>query len=198
MLSLPRIIAVCGSKRSGKDTIAGILSHAYGYEHIKISQKLKDVCKTLFGFTDEQLETDTKEVVDARWRVSPRRVMQFLGTEVMQYALPQGLPEIKDGMLGRKFWIESTLEEIKRNPHKKYIISDLRFLHEEDVLKEHGAFIIKVQRFNTSASTDSHKSEQEFKFIQHHLNVDNYFTTKDELRTMMLESTATLFQHKDG
>ena len=45
---LPKIIAVCGYKRSGKDTIAKYLNKKYNYKHLKITYKLKECLKLLF------------------------------------------------------------------------------------------------------------------------------------------------------
>ena len=39
----PKIIAICGVMRSGKDTIANHLVENYGYENVKIADTLKRV-----------------------------------------------------------------------------------------------------------------------------------------------------------
>lgn len=161
---LPRIIAVCGLKRAGKDTVARILNETFGYEHLQISKPLKDACKLLFGFSNEQLETDEKEYVDPRWNVSPRRVMQFIGTEVFQYAIHRDLPDIC--ISPKEFWIRSVIDIIDHNPNKRYVISDLRFLHEEKLLKQRDVYIIKIIRTSYNESNmdnvDDHISEKEY------------------------------------
>lgn len=187
-LTLPRIVAICGGKRSGKDSVAQALVQAYGYEHVKISHRLKVACNAMFGFTYDQLETELKEQIDVNWGVTPRRVMQYLGTEVMQYQLPQGLPEIKSGNLGRCFWIHSTIADINQYPYKKYVISDLRFHHEVDILREHKALIIKVNR--PHLMSDSHASETEYKDIAADYEVNNAFSTVEELRAHVTQMPA--------
>jgi hypothetical protein len=173
-----RIIAICGARRSGKDYIANIFSRNE-YKHVKFSAKLKDMCRVLFDFTPDQLETDSKEAIDPRWGVSPRQMMQFLGTEVMQYALPQTFPQMD---LGREFWVRSTLASMEA--HKKYVISDLRFLHEERILRTYpDVCIIKVQRQRSDAEIlthiDSHPSEQEFYSIREDITINNNGTLED-------------------
>lgn len=184
---LPRIVAICGPKRSGKDTIATFLAETHGYEHIKISKKLKDMCKCLFDFSDDQLETDSKEVVDQRWGITPRHAMQFLGTEIMQYKINDLMPSI-----GRSFWIKSVIEDIRTHKDKKYVISDLRFLHEEALLRDENAFIIKVIRPSRHAlmgnMKDNHVSEKEFMEIREHIQIVNCYKSLDEFRRMMLDS----------
>lgn len=167
MQRLPQVIAICGAKRSGKDTIASIISEKYGYEHIKIAHKLKQVCKILFNFTDEQLECDCKEDVDPHWNISPRQAMQFIGTDVMQYEIQRILPNID-----RRFWIQSISRDIDMNKNTKYVISDLRFHHEVDELRKRNAMIIKIER-PTRSSIDSHISETEYLNISPDILVKN-------------------------
>jgi uridine kinase len=175
MATQARIIAICGMKRSGKDTLANIISEHYTYEHVKISKKLKDTCKLLFNFTDDQMEKDIKEEIDPRWGVSPRKCMQYFGTELMQYQI-QNLLNI-----GKKFWINSLLNEIDVNSSsKKYVISDLRFLHEYEEIKKRNGLIICVDRVKThssdqgvEATEDLHISEQEYKKFDYDLIIKN-------------------------
>lgn len=176
--NLPRVIALCGARRTGKDTVAGHLVAQYGYEHIKITAPLKAVCKTLFHFSDDQLETDIKEHVDERWGVSPRQVMQFLGTEIFQYKIQELIPDV-----GRKFWINSLITQIQSNPAKRYVISDLRFIHEFEELKEHidNVFTMKLVSNRVEGNqTDTHASECEYKNIQEDVLLINN-ETKDAL-----------------
>lgn len=176
--TLPRVIALCGARRTGKDTIANYISSTLGYEHIKITAPLKAICKTLFHFTDEQLETDIKEHIDERWGVSPRQAMQFLGTEIFQYKIQELLPQVE-----RKFWINSLVTHILSNPEKKYVISDLRFIHEFEELKSSidNVFTIKIVSNRVcSNTTDTHSSECEYKSIQEDILVINN-GTKEEL-----------------
>lgn len=167
-MRLPKMVLVSGGRRSGKGFLAEYLEKEHGYIHIKISRKLKDICKILFGFSDEQMETDSKEMVDLRWGVSPRRCMQFIGTEFFQ----DGINKLLNG-IGKTFWINSLLEEVDYK--KRYVISDLRFFHEYEEIRRRccnaGAdmCIIKVYRLNSvilpDNNVDNHVSEQEYEKI---------------------------------
>lgn len=162
-----QIIAICGLKRSGKDTIADYLVSNYGYTKIKLADPIKHVVKHLFGFTSDQVgETDEKDIIDQKWNITPRQAMQFFGTEMMQYKIQELLPNI-----GRKFWINSLLSNIEDN--KKYVISDLRFLHEYTELLKHDAYIIKVIRPMKSTQIDTHCSEEEYERIPENLLLNN-------------------------
>jgi dephospho-CoA kinase len=164
MKQFPKIIAICGLKRSGKDTIADYLCSNYGYTKIKIANPLKQGLKVMFGFTDEQLESDKKDEIDPRWEVQPRKIMQFIGTEVMQYQLQQIIPGI-----GRKVWIRSLVEEyINNSKHndKLFVIPDLRFQHEYEELSKHNTLFWRVDRITEldklNHVCDLHISEKEY------------------------------------
>lgn len=168
MQRFPPVIAICGLKRSGKDTIADYLCENYGYTKIKIATPLKQGLKAMFGFTDEQLESDKKDCLDERWGIEPRKAMQFIGTEIMQYRIQEILPNI-----GRSFWIKSLIEEYisnqseHDNTKKRYVIPDLRFLHEYEILSKHNTTFWRVERIkeldiDNTHPCDLHSSEQEY------------------------------------
>jgi hypothetical protein len=151
------IIALCGKKRCGKDTVANYIRDKYPeYNNLKISQQLKDIIKIIFDFNDDQIESDLKDAIDPIWNVTPRKTMQFVGTELMQYEIQKILPDI-----GRLFWIKSFINKNILNNNNKIIITDLRFLHEYEELKKYNAIIVKIEK-NENQNEDSHPSELEY------------------------------------
>lgn len=169
MSHLPRIITICGLKRSGKDTLADAFVSKLGYEKIKIAEGLKDMLGVLFGFTEDQLEGCKKDSFDPQWGVTPRQLMQFMGTEIMQYELQKVLPSI-----GRSFWIQRLVRQhIEKNPHKKYVISDMRFLHEYDTLAPYKPYVIRVHRNAASSNETFHVSETEYTRIPANILFEN-------------------------
>lgn len=187
---MPRIIAICGAKRSGKDVLAEHLVGKYNYERIAFAEPLKHAIKTLFNFDDEQVGigkdtgTGKKDAFDERWGITPRAALQFFGTEVMQEKIQELLPDIKRNFFANtlKNYIKTKMEA---NEEQRFVISDLRFLHEYEVLfsipkiRKDDIAIIRVIRPDTSflrisnasdavavatvaASVPIHKSEQEY------------------------------------
>lgn len=128
---LPRLIGICGKKRSGKDVIANYLCNIHQYTNKKISTDLKIIVKLIFGFSDSQIESNDKDIIDKYWEVTPRHIMQFIGTEVMQYQIQSILPNI-----GRNFWIQSFIKKNLLYDNQFVVISDLRFIHEYEELKK--------------------------------------------------------------
>ena len=158
-MTLPRVIAICGKRRAGKDTVADILCETFAYRKVRIADPLKKMMQVLFGFTEEQLECDVKDKVDDRWDISPRQAMQFFGTDVMQYKIQELLPSV-----GRTFWIRSLIERELRNanPTTLIVIPDVRFLHEIQELEPFQPWILRVSRpCHDVNTTDAHASEME-------------------------------------
>jgi dephospho-CoA kinase len=163
--STPRLICICGQKRSGKDTVAKFLEENYGYKNEKIAGALKDTLMPMFSFTPDQLETDLKEVVDPRWNITPRQAMQFVGTDLMQYKIQELMPHI-----GRKFWIQSFIQKHLANNEEPIVISDIRFIHEYEELQAYNPLVVRVVRYDDTTHTpqkqkDNHVSETEFENI---------------------------------
>lgn len=163
---IPKIIAICGAKRSGKDVLADFLIKKYGYNKIKFADLLKDVVKILFDFSNDQLgDSNSKDIIDDRWCITPRQALQFFGTEILQYKIQELLPNID-----KKFLTLSLLSKIKDD--QIYVISDLRFLHEYEELKKLNAFIIRIDRLN-NLKDDNHVSEKEYINIPYNIYVKN-------------------------
>ena len=174
------IVAICGVKRSGKDTIAHYLTQKYSYQlrHVKIAAPLKEMCGQLFGWSAQQMEDDSKDLVDPVWGVSPRSALQFIGTEVMQYKIQ----ELLGPAIDRKFWILALTRTIQ--PSESVVISDMRFVHEYNVLKEqygNKLYTIKVVKSDSQHddNQDLHSSEQEWKSIPEDVTIDNNGTLQD-------------------
>lgn len=169
----PKVIALCGKYHCGKDTVASFLCDEYKYDHVKISACLKEACRILFGLTLDQVEGSKKETVDPRWNVTPRRIMQFMGTEVMQYKIQELIPGV-----GRSFWIDATIRNIK----PPAVISDLRFLHEYSKLKDafgDDVLVLNIRRPSDHLNDDGHISENEHLEIPTHAVISNAGTIAD-------------------
>jgi hypothetical protein len=179
--NMPLIIGITGKKFNGKDTLGKYLSK-YGYRRLAFAEPLKQVLKIIFQFNDEQLYGNDKEIPDTYWKVSPRSIMQFVGTDLFRHQIKKILPDIDDNI-----WIEVVKRQIldiwKKNPKQKIVLTDLRFPNEINLIKELNGVIIRVKR-------NIDKSEEEFIVIHESetyidkLNVDYDFDnnkTKNDL-----------------
>ena len=141
----------------------------YGYKHVQVASALKRAVKCLFSFQDEELEGDAKDAIHSKWKVSPRKIMDFVGTRVFQHELQEIIPHV-----GRTFWIQDLLEREKTN---EIVISDVRFLHEQEILRKRPCVIIRVTRENTSE--DGLESEKESKMLDVDYTIKNDGSIKE-------------------
>lgn len=154
-----KIIGIVGKKGCGKDTAGEYLIEKYGYVRFAFGDKVKEVAKALFNFTDEQLYGNLKDTLDERYNLKPRQVFQRLGTEFGQFDIHKLFPEINMNISLRSFWTIAFQDFCRDNPDKNIVITDVRFRHEYKVIKELGGQFIKIKRNNLLP--DSHISENE-------------------------------------
>jgi hypothetical protein len=148
------LVGILGKKRHGKDTIAEYCIKKFDYTQKTYAGPLKDICKILFSFNNEQLYGDKKEDIDEFWEVSPRALYKFIGTDFFRKQMNDLIPGIGD-----KFWVKIMRQFVSQNKDKKIIISDARFQNEVDMIHEMGGIIIKVVR-PSIISVDEHISEK--------------------------------------
>lgn len=181
-----KIIALCGFKGCGKDFVAKYLRETYNFEHLKISTKLKEISKILFDIDDDQIEGNKKECIDERWNVTPRQIMQFVGTEMFQYKIQELIPECD-----RNFWIKSFVNHVKsnKNKNKNIVVSDMRFLHEYNYLikhlRTHEMIVIRIDSStkNIYDTKDTHVSETEYRQIPIDFQITNNMT--DDIKSSL-------------
>lgn len=79
-----RIIGLSGRMGVGKNTVANYLVAKHGYADLAFATPLKEAAAAIFGFNREQLHGKLKEVVDPFWEMTPRKVLQLLGTDCVR------------------------------------------------------------------------------------------------------------------
>lgn len=162
------IIALAGRKQSGKTLLAKV-AEKHGFERLSFASSLKDVISKLlnineedmlnlkekvinFSFTSEKIDQlslftglsikDLNPICLGKTILTGREFMQFLGTEVIRRLNPN--------------WHVEQLE--KKLGNGNYIVDDLRFGNEKNLLEKKGAllfFIIRPRQFEY----DHHESE---------------------------------------
>lgn len=136
------LIGILGNKGNGKDTIADYIVHKYNFEKYAIAKPLKDICKILFNFSNEQLYGDLKEEKDSYWKITPRHAMEFIGTDLIRHQFDQLIPNLKNS-----FWLQHfKLVYDNSLKNKNIVISDIRFQNEVDMIHQLNGIIIKVIR----------------------------------------------------
>ena len=189
-MSTPKIIAICGAKRSGKDVLAEHLVAKYNYKRISFAEPLKIAVKGLFNFEDIQVGIgkdngeDKKDIVDERWGITPRTALQFFGTEMMQEKIQELLPNMK-----RNFFANTLVNHINNaEEDTRFVISDLRFIHEYEMLLKisnisiKDILVVRVIRPFKERIIDpvpAHVSELEYTSIPYDIIMINNGTIED-------------------
>lgn len=131
-----RLIGIAGRARSGKDTIAEHLYETYDYARVSFADALKDGARKIFSLSEEQLYGDLKEVVDDYWQMTPREILQRMGTEAMR------------GEFGPDIWIRAAMRHIQAElaQCQGVVIPDVRFDNEAEAIVARGGEIWYVNR----------------------------------------------------
>jgi hypothetical protein len=154
------IIALHGTKRTGKSTSAAILKHKHGFREYALAEPMKAALKEAFGWLDEHMDGCLKDAVDARWGISPRQALQAFGTEFAQYMLEANYPGFRK-TTGRTLWVRRFLEDVY-DPRHDWVVPDVRFPHEIEYLRENAdTDVVLVRLQNDSALNErNHESER--------------------------------------
>jgi len=200
------IIGICGLIGSGKGTVADVLVDQ-GFTKVSFADKLKDGVSTIFGWNRAMLEGDTDE--SRQWReqrddfwsaetemeVTPRLVLQLFGTDCLRNGFHDGV------------WVSLLKKHMLDNPDN-YVIPDVRFRNEQNMIRELGGEIWRVQRGdipewygcamldNTTGSNlmeeyDVHSSEYKWIDMNNKFDVTLYNEgTIEDLRQLVLNKIA--------
>ena len=202
------IIGICGLIGSGKGTVGDILVEQ-GFTKVSFADKLKDGVATIFGWNRAMLEGDTDE--SRNWReqpddfwtqetgrnITPRIVLQEFGTECM-----------RDGF-DDSIWVSLLKKQMLDSPGD-YVVPDVRFRNEQDMIRELGGEIWRVQRgdvpewygcamldnttgSNLMESYDVHVSEYKWIDMNNKFNATIYNnSTLEQLKQSVLNEISNL------
>jgi hypothetical protein len=118
------IIGLGYRARAGKDTVADHLVRGHGFTRVAFADNLKTAARAIFHLTDEQLYGDRKELIDPRWGLTPRDILQRLGTEGVR------------NVFGSHVWRKSLFLGLE--PGRDYVVTDVRFPDEVQEVKDAG------------------------------------------------------------
>lgn len=180
-----KLAGTTGFKRSGKDTTGDHMQDEHGYISLSLAGNLKKACGAVFTFSDAQLYGDQKEVIDPRWKHTPREILQKVGTELFRERLAELCDHIDNDI-----WIKSLeikmMDMYRQDPvnNNKFIITDVRFDNEAEFIKRLGGVMIRVNRFDYTDEEVSkmHKSERSIPLMDVDYDIDNRGTLDDLYR----------------
>lgn len=160
------LIGLSGRKGVGKDTIANAVQQANNKVRLlACADRVKRVSGVLFQLSYEQLHDPVeKERVDERYGVSPRVIMQRMGTEFVRNGMIYILfPEMKGHLDSETFWVDATTRDIqsirKENKEALIIVTDIRFPNEVEMIESLGGCMIRITRGESESVSPEHVSE---------------------------------------
>lgn len=139
-----KIIGITGNMRHGKDTLGLYYINTHGYVKLSFADPLKEACRQIFDLSQSQLHGDEKENIDDYWGVTPRQILQYVGTELFRDQMVKLIPNI-----GKDIWIkvmDKKIKKIFKGGAKGVVITDIRFENEAKLIKSLGGIVIKVVR----------------------------------------------------
>jgi hypothetical protein len=146
-----KLIGISGKAGAGKDTIADYLFERHGYLKIAFADPLKAAAAKAFGVNPKLFyDRKAKETKLAYWDMTPRYILQVMGTEAMK------------GAFGENFWLKRwflTYQQIKDTDH--VVVPDCRFDAECAAIRHLGGQIWHLDRSGASlpGAAGNHASE---------------------------------------
>jgi hypothetical protein len=130
-------VVLCGSMRSGKDSIARYLCSVHGYRQMAFAKALKADLATMLYYVanDKGFWAWLHELNDGPMKESFRPLMQWYGSWRREY-------------YGEDYWVKILLESLQEHraldPDIPVVITDARYRNELTALREQGFIIIEL------------------------------------------------------
>jgi len=191
-----KLIGITGRSGSGKSTVASILDLNYSEVICEaFADDLKYAACCAFGIDINSFYAENrKEIVNNYWKVSPRQIAQFVGTELFRDNIGKLIPGI-----GSDFWIARLHGKLIGELEKNYgdetipcdytgfniVIQDVRFQNEVDYIYANNGYII-------------HIIKEERKGERHEVGIPNHVSEKiealnfDAYKTFVIRNNGTL------
>ena len=164
------IIGLVGNKNAGKSTAQKHLCNK-NFKPINFADKLKDIVAVTFNIDRKLLEGDTEEsrkfretVID-KYKLTPRVLFQKTADLLKQN-------------FGDLFFIDIVNDFINNND--RIVVGDVRYPKEAQMLRNHGAILIKINRqIKNFDESMLHSSETSIDEIQVDYTIDNNSSIED-------------------
>jgi len=144
------IIGLTGRKECGKSEVAKAIMKADSNFRIRsFAHPLKVAVRDIFGLSFEQTNGNRKEVIDERYNLTPRFIMQQFGTEVCR-------------SIYGDIWIACMKRRLKEGVTmhiRSVIIDDVRFDNEAQAILDWGGILVSVVRPSLDDNSAEHVSE---------------------------------------
>lgn len=168
------IVGLTGYAQSGKDTLADILVEVYGYKRVAFADKIREFLyevNPMVGCSPSGYLQDLVNLAGwdaAKQEPQVRRLLQDLGVGARK-------------VFGNQFWVHEAMKTMLNDPKPdmNYVITDVRFLNEADMIRANQGQLWRVKRNGISA-VNEHISEHEMDGY----SVDQIFTNNGSIEDL--------------
>lgn len=136
------IIGITGKAGSGKDTLSDYLVNQ-GFIKLSFGSAVKDIVSIVTGWSRDFVEGTNEErhlretLKHPDYNKTCRELMQFIGTDLFRKQLSDNI------------WVNIIKNKIESDKiNNKFVITDVRFDNEAQMIKSIGGYIIQINRQN--------------------------------------------------
>ena len=148
------IIGFSGKKGSGKNFYSNYLIEKYNFKELSFAYPLKKSLKLILNLSDDELYGNKKDEYNKRFNCYNREIMQWFGTEVFRENFNERFN------YNGSVWVDNVKYILQNNPNNNYVISDVRFQNEIDMIHSYNGKIINIYNDNIN-NNNTHKSENQ-------------------------------------
>jgi dephospho-CoA kinase len=181
------IIGLTGYAQSGKDTVAKILVENYGFTRVAFADKIREYLYETNPMYDsvvgEPLFVKAKVDRDgwdkAKQHPQIRRLLQNAGVAARK-------------TFGEGFWVHEAMKTMLNDPRPdmNYVLTDVRFLNEADMIRANKGQIWRIKRLGIDA-VNNHVSEHELDDYK----VDQIFTNNGSIEDLKLMINTRMYAY---
>lgn len=173
------LIGLHGRAGAGKDTVADLLVRHHDYAKLAFATPLKDALIAAGLCRREDLDGAAKEQPLAWLGVSPRHLLQTLGTEWGRRLVRPDVWILRLDQMLQQYWKFT----------RRVVISDVRFANEADYVRRLGGAVWHVRRPLPGTVTALHPSEHGLPIV---VGVDSIVDNDGGLAQLVGEVQAAL------
>jgi len=174
------LIGLTGRMKSGKTTFANMVEEVSSFEKVSFGGKLREELanRGVDAYGDKDKVVSCKGLIEiyayltagelADYTCTLRRILQLWGTEYRRKQNPN-------------YWIEALF--LNLDPSKDYIIDDVRFTNEADMIYTLGGFNILLT--HPRSPINKHDSEAHINYCRHSIS----YTQPEDITHSMMKST---------
>lgn len=184
----PFVLGLSGYAQTGKDTIAKLLVAKHGFTRLAFADKVRDGIYALNPIVDFRTTTRDGYIVESS-TLRVAAIVDAIGWEraKTQYTEVRELLQRYGTEAGRLIhgydcWVEGVEREIAEGNASRYVITDMRFPNEYEMLERLGGRSVRVHRSGVGA-VNSHISDS---YVPPHTHSIQNDGTEEELEEQVI------------